>query len=150
MPLSSLRSVRQITENASPKEVRDVLRELARRNDLSGNASVTTTDATTTVIWTDELPPNSVVQITAEIGAITSGATSRARYIRRASFGRPGSGAAVLDGAVSAVFTAESDSAWNATIAVSSTAGYVEVQVTGAAATSIQWTARITALVTTA
>lgn len=106
-----------------------------------------TTNATPAVIWTDELPANSVVKLTAHVVAVNADATEAAGYERVATFRRPGTGAAVQVGTTSAAVTDENIAGWNVTCQASATAGFIEVSVTGEPAETIFWRANVIVLV---
>lgn len=100
-------------------------------------SQVTTTDATTTTLWSATGPvDNTHVLYEARVTArSTSGQT--ASYIRYVSAKHAG-GTTSIVGSVGAPFTAEDNSAWDAIFAIVS--GRLHLRVTGAAATTITWT----------
>lgn len=134
------------TENASEKEVRAHLRKLTTSVNpiIPEQASVTTTDATPTVIWDVELPANSVSFVKVDCVGVTADGTEAGGYGRWAVFRRPGTAAVQQVGATVLTFTREVTAGWDVGVAVSSTTGFIEVTVTGAAATSIEWRSLVT------
>ena len=108
-----------------------------------GTSSVTTTDATATTLSTRALADDTTYLMTARVVGRDQAGTKRASYIRTALVYRQSAGGAVLGSAgVQSDFTDETTIAWNATIVVSGNNAIV--QVTGEAATTIDWIASIT------
>lgn len=108
-------------------------------------AKVTTTDATATALWSYTVPTNAVVRIVATIVGRKSDGSARAAYTKIASFYRA-TGSAAQGGSTETIGTDyESNSAWDATIDLSTNT--VRVLVTGAASTTIAWSASIEATV---
>jgi hypothetical protein len=103
--------------------------------------TVTTTDGTTTTLWTSQtLPASKTFLVEARVVA-RQGDTNRAGYVRQACVYRNSTGGAVLQGAVGAPFTEESNTAWNCTLDVSGNT--VRVRVTGAAGATVDWTGQV-------
>ncbi len=102
---------------------------------------VLTGDATVTTIHTYAVPASTTVKLKAEIVARRTGGTAGtaedgAGYEFVGTY-KNVAGTATLIGSVTALYTAESQAAWDATFTVS--AGNVLVQVTGALDNSITW-----------
>ena len=104
-------------------------------------SKATTTGATQTALFTAALPTNFAGRIRAVITARKSDGTDRATYERVATFYRAAGAGALQGPVVVPVPASESVAAWDADIDVSSSS--LRVLVTGAAATTIHWTARI-------
>lgn len=106
-------------------------------------AQVTTTDATQTVLWSFPIPTHCVGRVRAVIVGRKSDTSAVAIYERVQGFKRATSAGAVTGaaGGYAPVPDYEDDSNWDATVDVSSST--FRVLVTGVAATTIQWTARI-------
>jgi len=101
--------------------------------------SVTTTDATSTVLFCHKPDPNSVSIFRAFITTKNSALTKRAAYIRTVMVHRIGVGLPVL-GTIQETFTEENDAALNCTFEVSTDNNCnVLVSITGLAATSLSW-----------
>lgn len=112
---------------------------------------VSTTDATLTEAWADEMPANSVGDFWLTAIGVTSTGVDAGAYIRRVTVRRPGTGAVAYVGAGADVIGADKETVagWDAGFALDAARpGYLIATVTGAAATSISWRARITGLVT--
>lgn len=82
------------------------------------------------------IPDNSAVKIRSHVVGVQSDGSNRAGYERVALVYRDGAGA-TIQGTVAAPFTEESAAGWDSTIVVSS--NVFTPQVTGAAATTINW-----------
>lgn len=104
----------------------------------TARASVQTTDGTTTTIATISLADNSAVLVDALVVARQTSGAAHAGIVQRGLAYRAGGGAVLAGQAEDADLTA---SAWTATFAVSG--NDLLLQVTGAAATTIDWTARL-------
>jgi hypothetical protein len=103
---------------------------------------VQTTDATVTTAASFTPADGTVVSVWVAVDARQTDGTKGASYLRRALYRRVG-GTVTLIGSVQTIGTdAEETAGWDATLDISST--LVRVRVTGAAATTIDWTARIT------
>ena len=102
---------------------------------------VATTDATVTTLHSFTLTASTTYRIEARVVARRTGGTSGtaedgAGYIIVGTY-KTVAGAATLVGAVSALYTAEDQAAWDATLDTSGTA--VRVRVTGAANNNVTW-----------
>ena len=103
--------------------------------------AITTTDATPTVLYSLEMPPNFVGALFVTITGRQSDGSNRAVYGRSMVIFRaastPGNDTVRVVGT-----DYESDAAWDATIARSTNT--INATVTGVADTTIDWTARVT------
>jgi len=115
-----------------------VIRKLDNLLGYMNTNSITTTDDTKTTILDKELSEIGVYLVEAKVTA-KEGDTNRATYIRRALVYRTSGGAAAMQGSVQDELTIESDSDWDCTIEVDD--NDVQLNVTGVAATTINWTA---------
>jgi hypothetical protein len=109
-----------------------------------------TADATVTELWADEMPANSVGDFWYTAIGRTATASEVGAYVRRITVKRIGTAAVVVVGAGADVIGTdhEDTAAWDAAFALDAARpGYLLATVTGAAATSILWRARITGLV---
>lgn len=138
-------AVKGATEGATPLEIRTASTTLTPFDIslLYFQDALPTTDASPNqTLLSIPIPQYSVCTVEALVTAIkTSDPTTGATYKLIATYSNP-DGTATLIGLVSELYKAESDSDWNATLAVSWSA--VNVVVTGKAATSISWTATAT------
>lgn len=103
---------------------------------------VATTNATVTTLHTVAIPANTTVQLTAYVVARRTGGASGtaedgAGYVIYATL-KNVAGVATIIGAVSAIYTAEDQAAWDATIDVDG-GGNARVRVTGAAGNNVTW-----------
>lgn len=104
-------------------------------------ATLTTSDATAATLWSKDIPTNFVGLVRVMVVGRKSDGSDRASYQRAATVYRVSSSAA-LGGSVLTIGTDyESDSSWNATLDVSSNT--LRLRVTGAASTTISWSARV-------
>lgn len=108
-------------------------------------ADVTTTNATVTTLLSYTLTASRTYVIEARVVARRTGgsagtAEDGAGYVVRGTY-KTSAGSATLIGSVTAVYTAESQAAWNATLDTSGAA--VRVRVTGAANNNISWHATV-------
>lgn len=113
----------------------------------------TTSDATATILRpvndslsTTSIPlaDNELVGIFAEIIATQTGATANYAYYVVEALGRRQAGAATAAiVGTTAVRAQESNTAWNVTVTADTTNGGININVVGAAATSITWYARV-------
>lgn len=104
-------------------------------------ATLTTSDATAATLWSKDIPTNFVGLVRVMIVGRKSDGSDRASYQRAATVYRASSSAA-LGGSVLTIGTDyESNSAWDATLDVSSNT--LRLRVTGASATTIAWSARV-------
>lgn len=107
----------------------------ARGKMYSNIASVQTTDATVTSLFTWTILDEAMTLATAEVGADQSTGANCAAYVRRRKFKRDGG--AVTAGTEETTFSEEDVAGWDCTIDNSTSTG--RVRVTGAAATTIDW-----------
>ncbi len=114
---------------------------MPHKDDIEGVvARIQTTDATVTTLLAHTIRDNTSLFIEAHILAKETDGSDRNAYIRRILVYRDG-GAAVIQGAVEATLTQESDADWDCTIDVDT--NDVRLRVTGEAATTIHWEAKI-------
>lgn len=99
-------------------------------------ASVQTTDATVTVLFTKNLSNGDAYWVEANVVGVKSDGSQRAAYTRKVLV-YCNSDAATIQGAVEATSTIESDAAWDCTFTVDS--NDIQLKVTGVAATTIDW-----------
>lgn len=112
--------------------------------------TIDTTDATPTIIWSDELPASSVGDFWLVVAGQTTGSASVATYIRRLTARRAGTGAVTYLGAGADVIGTDHEdvAGWDVAFALDATLpGLLFATVIGAAATNVTWRARITGLV---
>ncbi len=108
---------------------------------LGAVARVQTTDATVTSLWAHTLPDTMSYLVEAHVLGKESDGSNRNAYVVRALVYRSG-GAAVMQGAVEATYSEESDASWGiATLDVNT--NDVRLRVQGVAATTINWEAKI-------
>mgnify|MGYP001576084687 CR=1 FL=1 len=99
--------------------------------------AATTTDATVTNLLQIAMLDATTCQVSMVFSGVQSGGTNRASYERIGTFYRTGGGGATLQGAVTAVHTAESNAAWDVTL--DTNGNNIRGRVTGVAATTIKW-----------
>lgn len=104
------------------------------------HATVRTTDATPTTLWSYTLNDNEHLNIVANVLCQASSGTATAGYIRAATVYRDG-GSAVIEGSVTSIHSAEVSAGLDATITVSG--NEVRVTVTGIAASTYDWHANV-------
>jgi hypothetical protein len=75
--------------------------------------------------------------------ARSSSGTDNAMYVRRGMIKRDGANNTTLVGAVDAVYTNETNAAWDIDVSADDTNESLKVTVTGAAATNIRWVAKV-------
>lgn len=106
-------------------------------------AEQSTTNATTTTIYTIALPNNAVTTIDIRVTACKSDSSSADAWVGSATFKQASGTAATVQ---AASITHRGATAWSVTITLTGTTAYI--QVTGAASTTIKWGANITWQVT--
>ncbi|WP_372809442.1 hypothetical protein [Litorivivens sp.] len=104
----------------------------------TGHSTLQTTGATPSTVWSLTLPDESAFTVTTEITAKQANSSHRASYRLAALVYRDAGGAATIQGTTQRLIDIESNASWNADIVVSG--NDVIVQVTGVAATTIDWT----------
>lgn len=102
---------------------------------------VQTTNATVTTILTIPLDDNTTTKVFVELAGQSDGTNTGAAYERVAAYRRNDAGAPALIGAVATPFTAEDTAGWDITLTLSG--NNLLIQVTGAAATTIDWVCRV-------
>ena len=105
---------------------------------LRQESSLTTTDATITAAFLINLEDETSHIVEAQIVGKKSDTSDRAMYWKRALVYRNGGGATIEGAAQSVTADVESNAAWDAAVAVG--ANLVDAEVTGVAATTIDWT----------
>ena len=111
------------------------------------HATVTTSNATETTIWTHGMSDESAYYVVATVICQDSATNTRCAYQRTCLAYRNGGGAATIEGQ-SSVDTIESSAAYNCTFDTS--VNSLRLRVTGAAGTTVRWRARIEMFRTTA
>jgi len=102
-------------------------------------ATVQTTNATPGNVWTKTLADNTLYKVRVSVIARDQAGTERALYEREVLVYRQGAGAATIEGSVSGPVTVESNAALDCDLVVAG--NDVKAQVTGLAATTIDWKA---------
>lgn len=121
-----------------------------RHNTLDAvSEALTTADATvTTLAYFSTVPSRSYI-FTAEVVALNQDLSQAASYVRVGNFRTNAAGVLAQVGATTAVSTIEDNGAWDCALAVSQTDSSgaakpeIRVNVTGAAATMVNWRADI-------
>lgn len=111
---------------------------------------VSTTDATLTEIWSDDMNADSIAALWLVAVGYTAGAAQVGTYVRRVTARRIGSGTVAIIGAGADIIGTDHESVagWDAGFALDAAQpGKIFATVTGAAATDISWRAWVTALV---
>lgn len=149
LPVSSARLIQGRSDDFDRNDLANAMREL-----LNGRGDyyrqITTTDATVTNAWDDELPANGVALVWGEFVGVTADGVDAGGYVRKGVFRRPGAGAVVTVGAGVDVIGTDLETAagWDAGFALDAAVpGNVFAYVQGAAATTITWRVNIRALV---
>lgn len=106
------------------------------------NTKIQTTGASATTLWSRTLPTSSVLHVRAEIVGIKSDGSDRARYVREFTYYRASGNATLADTDYAPIPDYESDATWGGP-ALAVATGTVSLQVTGKAATTINWRARV-------
>jgi len=105
--------------------------------------SVTTADATVTTLRTISTEPDSAFHVTAYVcGHETTDSDETASYVIHGTFQNDG-GTLTQIGSTTDAHTAEVTAAWACGFNANNTSDEIEVQVTGAAATNIQWAGHV-------
>lgn len=73
----------------------------------------------------------------------SAGGTDNAMYVRRGMIKRDAANNTALVGAVDSVYTNETNAAWDVAVTADDTNEALKIEVTGAAATNINWTAKV-------
>ena len=113
-------------------------------------ARVGTTDATKTALWLNGtsqrlvLPANTTWAAAIYVTGRSTGGTDNAFYIRQCVIKRDGANNTALVGTVQTIGTdIESNAAWDVEVTADDTNEALQIAVTGAAATTIRWVARV-------
>lgn len=112
--------------------------------------STSTTDATPTNLWLDggsarlTIPSGKILAVSVSVAGGASGGTNAAHYMRKVMIRNAG-GTTALVGAVQTIGTdVETVAGWDVTITADNTNDALDIKVTGAAATTINWVAHVT------
>jgi hypothetical protein len=119
----------------------------ARRKIYTAVASVQTTDATVTSLYTWTITDEAVTTVVVEIDAIKSDGSVTASYVRRVRIKRDGG--TVTVGTVEDNFTDEEASFAACDVTIDNSTSTGRVRVTGIAATTIDWSCTVTRTETT-
>lgn len=121
-----------------------------RHNTLDAiTEGLTTADATVTTLAYFSTVPNRGYIFTAEVVALNQDLSQAAAYVRVGAFRTNAAGVLTQVGSTTAVATIEDNAAWDLALAVSQTDSSgaakpeIRVNVTGAAATNVNWRADI-------
>lgn len=112
-------------------------------NLLGQSFNVQTTDATATAIASFSMPSDSAVTIQALVTGLQTDGSNGAGY-RRSAVGKNNSGTTAIIGSVDTAFGGEDIAGWNCTITFDDGTDTANVIVTGAAATTVNWSALVT------
>lgn len=149
LPVSTARLIEGRSDATDATELVNEIRDRVVNQEARYWQTVTTSDATVTAIWTDELPANARMLVWAKfIGGLADGSAGNS-YVRSATFRRPGTGAVVLVGAAADIIGTDKEdvAGWDAGFALdASVPGNVYAYVQGAAATEVFWRAHVEAL----
>jgi hypothetical protein len=117
-------------------------RILGTNNEVDGKVqnTVSTTDATDTVIATIAIPDDSMTSIEIEVVGFRTNGTDQATYKYTGLVSRHSAGIAVLTGAVN-FMEIETDGDWDATIDIDG-GNNARIRVTGAVGSDVNWKAR--------
>ena len=142
LPVDIARLVRGVSDDFDKTELPNAIRDLVNSEVNAWPKVITTTDATVTAAWSDDLPQNSVGDFTFTAIGLVTGAANTAGYRRRVVVARVGAAAVTYLGGGADVIGVdkETDPTWDAMFALDAaqpTKLFVCVQ--GAAATSITW-----------
>ncbi len=108
-------------------------------------ASLTTTDATLSAIWTDTVNADSVLNLEIVFVGSTAAAAKRASYVRRQVAYRVGDSNVVLLGGADVIGTdQETDATWG--VSITASGGSIVANVQGGAADTVNWRARVNAV----
>jgi len=104
-----------------------------------GTSRQTTDDAATVLQATTGIPVGTVLSITADVVAVETDETNRAVYRIHGLFYRNTAGDVTQQGATVSLNTIETDAAWDCDFVVNAGAQTIDLTVTGAAATTVNW-----------
>jgi hypothetical protein len=119
----------------------------ARRKVYTDIASVQTTDATVTSLFTWTITDECVTTVVVEVDAIKSDGSVTASYVRRVRIKRDGG--TVTVGTVETTFTDEEAGFASCDVTIDNSTSTGRVRVTGVAATTIDWGCTVTRTETT-
>ena len=106
-------------------------------------ARQTTDDTPTPITSTDTIPEGVVLSITADVVGVETDQTNRAVYRIHGLFYRNNAGNVTQQGATVSLNTIETDANWDVDFALDVGNQEIDVQATGAAATTINWKAHV-------
>lgn len=150
LPVPQSRLIEKRSDEADNFGLVNQLRDVIVNAKVEAYRKAATTDATVTEIWSDELPADSIGEFWMWVAAETLGASAVAGYMRRVTVKRVGIGAVAYIGAGADIIGTDHEdvAGWDTAFALDAARpGLLFVTVTGAAATEINWRARITGLV---
>ena len=104
-----------------------------------GSARQTTDDTPTVLQATEAIPEGTVVSVTVDVVAVETDESNRALYKLSGLFYRNTSGNITQQGATVSLNTVETDAAWDCDFVMNAGAQTIDVTVTGAAATTVNW-----------
>ena len=104
---------------------------------------IQTTDATVTDIATIDVEEGDVFEVQVKVLGRKSDGTDRALYNLEGLFYRNTAGNVTQEGAISSITTIESDINWNCNLVADTVNQTIDIQVTGVAATTINWKAMV-------
>ncbi len=142
LPVDIAKLVRGVSDDFDRTELPNAIRDLVNSEVNAWPKVITTTDATVTAAWSDDLPQNCVGDFTFTVIGLATGAANTAGYRRRVVVTRVGAGDVTYLGAGADVIGVdkETDATWDAMFALdASQPTKLFVCVQGAAATSITW-----------
>jgi len=133
-------------ETASSREIFAFHRAVATKLNRVIEVDETSSAASTLTIWSDELPTNCVAFLDVVVLGEATGTTSYGAYERRAKFSR-GTGAATLHSA-STIGTDLDPAGWDVDVGTAGDPdGVIYIDVNGAAADTVRWSAYIRILI---
>jgi len=150
IPVIQARLIEKRSDERDKVKLTNALRDLGNQQVNVWPGVVTTTDATATAVWSDDLGPNSVADLWLCVVAVSSDGAEQAAYRRRGVFYRAGTAAvATLGGASDIIGTdRETDPTWSADFALDAgSPSMIFVNVTGAVGATVSWRANITGVV---
>lgn len=112
------------------------------RIDRGESILTSTTDDTTTELWSYTMGDNSAIYIEAIVTGMETDGSNRNVYKIAGAFYRDG-GNVTQQGSTATIFSEESDATWGA-VEFNISTNDIEVQATGKAATNISWNSRVT------
>jgi hypothetical protein len=148
-----VRTARLIEKRSDPRDNVSLVNEIRDKivnAKVEAYRTIDTTDATVTVIWSDEMSADSVGDFWLTVVGATAGAALVGGYIRRVTAKRAGTGAVAIVGAGADIIGVDHEdaAAWDVAFALDAAQpGLLFATVTGDVATAISWRARITGVI---